>query len=162
MIRVAVLTVSDGVAAGTREDVSGRTAVDWIDRQGWSLVEHRVAPDERAVVTRMLTEWSDTTDVDLILTLGGTGFGPRDITPEATSSVIERRAPGIAEALRASGASKMPHAMLGRGLSGIRGRTLIVNLPGSKRAVREGLELLERVVPHAVDLLHGRTEHSGN
>ncbi len=162
MIRVAVLTVSDGVAASSREDTSGRAAIAWVDRHGWSLVEHRVVPDDRAVVTRVLTEWSDTTGVDLILTLGGTGFGPRDITPEATASAIERPAPGIAEALRASGVPKTPHAVLSRGLSGIRGQTLIVNLPGSESAVREGLELLERVVPHAVDLLKGRTEHDGN
>lgn len=159
MIRVAVLTVSDGVAAGARDDRSGRAAVEWVEEHGWSLVEHRVVADERADITPALARWSDANVADLILTLGGTGFGPRDVTPEATAAIIERPSPGIAEALRAAGVAKTPHALLGRGLSGIRGRTLIVNLPGSESAVREGLEILDRIVTHAVDLLSGRTEH---
>jgi molybdenum cofactor synthesis domain-containing protein len=162
VIRVAILTVSDGVAAGERDDRSGRAAVEWIDRRGWSLVEHRVAADEPAVITPALAGWSDAGVADLILTLGGTGFGPRDVTPEATAAILERLAPGIAEALRAAGATKTPQAVLSRGLSGIRGRTLIVNLPGSESAVREGLAILEGIVPHAVDLLNGRTEHPEN
>ncbi len=160
MIRVAVLTVSDGVAAAKREDRSGNAARDWVLGLGWSLVEQAVVPDETGSVVAALCSWADSGMVDLILTLGGTGFGPRDVTPEATFSVIERAAPGIAELLRADGQRSTPNAVLGRGLAGIRGRTLIVNLPGSEMAVRQGLELLRRIVPHAVDLMGGRTEHS--
>lgn len=158
-MRIAILTVSDGVAAGRREDTSGRAAVDWVARIGGSLVERRVAPDETAEIARILTAWADSGRVDVILTLGGTGFGPRDVTPEATAAVVQRSAPGLAEALRASGMESTRFAMLSRGVSGIRGRTLILNLPGSEKAVREGLEVVEQVVRHAVDLLAGRTDH---
>ncbi len=160
MIRVALLTVSDGVAAGKRADTSGKIAAEWVTRSGWSLAEHLVVPDETVDVVTALTRWADQAHVDVIITLGGTGFGPRDVTPEATSAVIQRPAPGLAEALRASGLTKTPRAMLSRGVAGIRGRTLVVNLPGSERAVREGLAVLEPVVPHAVDLLGGKTEHT--
>ena len=159
MIRVAILTVSDGVAAGRREDASGAAAAAWVAELGWSLAEHRVVADESEAITPALARWADGGRADLVLTLGGTGFGPRDVTPEATASVVERPAPGIAEALRAVGVQKTPFAALSRGVAGIRGRTLIVNLPGSEKAVREGLTVLEKVVPHAVEVLGGRTEH---
>jgi molybdopterin adenylyltransferase len=159
VIRVAVLTVSDGVAAGTREDTSGAAVAEWVERCGWPLIEHAVVQDETREIAAAIVGWADGGGVDLILTLGGTGFGPRDVTPEATSSALQRPAPGIAEALRARGLHDTPFAMLSRGQAGIRGRALIVNLPGSEKAVREGLEVLEKVVPHAVDLLSGRTEH---
>lgn len=159
--RVLILTVSDGVAAGTRDDVSGRAAAAWVAEQGWELAEHLVVPDEADRISAVLLRAAGRPDhVDLVLTLGGTGLGPRDVTPEATSAVIERPAPGIAEALRADGVRKTPHAMLSRGVVGARGETLIVNLPGSEKAVREGLALLERVLPHALDLVAGRTEHT--
>lgn len=160
MIRVAILTVSDGVAAGEREDTSGEVLAAWLEQRGWSLAEQSVVPDEAREIAAVLSDWADLAQLDLILTTGGTGFGPRDVTPEATSAVLERPAPGLAEALRAAGMQNTPFAALGRGVAGIRGRCLIVNLPGSEKAVREGLEVLERVVPHAVDLLAGRTEHS--
>ncbi len=159
MIRVAVLTISDGVAAGAREDSAGQTVREWVARQSWALVERRVVADETVAIAETLCRWADGDAVDLILTLGGTGLGPRDVTPEATSSVLQRPAPGICEALRAAGAKSTPFAMLSRGLAGSRGRALIVNLPGSERAVREGLQVIEGIVPHAVDLLHGKTEH---
>jgi molybdopterin adenylyltransferase len=160
VIRVALLTVSDGVFAGVREDTSGPAARDWVSRMGWSLAGQEVVPDDSAEITARLVSWADGEIADLILTLGGTGFGPRDVTPEATEPAIERAAPGIAEALRAAGRLSTPFAVLGRGMAGIRNRSLIVNLPGSEKAVREGLELLGGVVPHAVELLGGRTEHS--
>jgi molybdenum cofactor synthesis domain-containing protein len=159
MIRVAVLTVSDGVVAGKRRDTSGAAARAWIAGLGWELVEHRIVPDEADEIGSVLSGWADDGAADLVLTLGGTGFGPRDVTPEATSAVIRRQAPGLAEALRSSGLEGTPFAMLSRGVAGIRGRSLIVNLPGSEKAVREGLSVLENVVPHAVDLLGGRTAH---
>jgi molybdopterin adenylyltransferase len=160
VIRVAILTVSDGVAAGEREDTSGEVLAAWLEQRGWSLAEQSVVPDVVREIAAVLSDWADHAQLDLILTTGGTGFGPRDVTPEATSAVLERPAPGLAEALRAAGMQNTPFAALGRGVAGIRGRCLIVNLPGSEKAVREGLEVLERVVPHAVDLLAGRTEHS--
>ncbi len=160
MIRVALLTVSDGVFAGARADTSGQAARDWVSRLGWTLTAHVVVPDDAETIMKRITAWADETAADLIVTLGGTGFGPRDVTPEATAPVIERAAPGIAEALRAVGRRSTPFAVLSRGLAGIRSRSLIVNLPGSEKAVREGLEVLETIVPHAVDLLGGRTEHS--
>jgi molybdenum cofactor synthesis domain-containing protein len=160
VIRVAILTVSDGVAAGKREDLSGELVAAWLEARGWSLAEQRVVPDEAREIATVLSGWADRAQLDLILTTGGTGFGPRDVTPEATSAVLERPAPGLAEALRAAGMQSTPFAALSRGVAGIRGSCLIVNLPGSEKAVRESLEVLDRVVPHAVDLLAGRTEHS--
>ncbi|UCC82074.1 MAG: MogA/MoaB family molybdenum cofactor biosynthesis protein [Gemmatimonadota bacterium] len=160
MIRVAILTVSDGVAAGKREDTSSEVLVAWLEQRGWSLAERRVVPDEAPEIAAVLTGWADRAKLDLVLTTGGTGFGPRDVTPEATSGVLERPAPGLAEALRAAGMQSTPFAALSRGVAGIRGSCLIVNLPGSEGAVRESLEVLDRVVPHAVDLLAGRTDHS--
>jgi molybdopterin adenylyltransferase len=160
VIRVALLTVSDAAYAGAREDTSGRAARDWVSSLGWSLAEHVVVPDDSEAITARVTAWADDCAADLIVTLGGTGFGPRDVTPEATAPIIERAAPGIAEALRAAGRHSTPFAVLSRGLAGIRNRSLIVNLPGSEKAVREGLEVLGVIVPHAVDLLSGRTEHT--
>ncbi len=159
MIRVALLTVSDGVASGHREDTSGKTAAEWVQRCGWSLVDHSTVPDETVEISAAIVAWTDGGEVDFILTLGGTGFGPRDVTPEATASILERPAPGVAEALRAHGMRDTPHAMLSRGQAGIRGRSLVVNLPGSTRGVQSGLEILEKVIPHAVELLGGNTEH---
>jgi molybdenum cofactor synthesis domain-containing protein len=159
VIRIAILTVSDGVAAGTRDDAAGAAAVGWVSTNGWALAEHTTVADERSLITAALVAWVERGDVNLILTLGGTGFGPRDVTPEATLPILERPAPGIAEALRAAGRESTAWASLSRGVAGIRGATLIVNLPGSETAVREGLAVLQSIVPHAVELLDGRTEH---
>lgn len=154
-----MLTVSDGVAAAKREDTSGAAIAKWIKARNWELVEHRIVPDETTDIAACLTRWADGERVDLVLTTGGTGFGPRDVTPEATASVVERPAPGLAEALRAAGRDSTPFAALSRGVAGIRGRTLIVNLPGSRSAVVEGLSLLEELLPHAVDIVKGKTDH---
>ncbi|UCC73398.1 MAG: MogA/MoaB family molybdenum cofactor biosynthesis protein [Gemmatimonadota bacterium] len=160
MIRVSILTVSDGVAAGKREDASGAILDEWVEEHGWFLVDHRVVPDGTSEIATALSRWADGGEVDLILTTGGTGFGPRDVTPEATTAVLQRPAPGLAEALRVAGMRSTPFAALSRGVAGIRGSSLIVNLPGSAKAVREGLEVLEQILPHAVGLLTGETEHA--
>jgi molybdenum cofactor synthesis domain-containing protein len=153
--RVGILTVSDRGAAGTYEDRSGPLAADLIrSLTGWTVAEQAIVPDEFDDVVRTLETWADG-GLDLILTTGGTGLAPRDITPEATRWVLEREAPGLAEALRAESLKVTRHAMLSRGVAGTRGRTLIINLPGNPKAVREGLDVLLPVLPHALDLLSG-------
>ncbi|MDX6413162.1 MAG: hypothetical protein QOH23_572 [Gaiellaceae bacterium] len=156
-MKAAVVTVSDGVSAGEREDESGALLVELLQAESYE-VEHRVVPDERPQIAAALRELALTADV--ILTTGGTGVSPRDFTPEATDAVLDRRVPGIAEALRADAISKTPHGLLGRGLAGIRGRALIVNLPGSPGGCRDGFALIKPALPHAVDLIAGgRSEH---
>lgn len=153
--RIAVVTVSDGVAAGTRTDTSGAAILSWIDERGCTLAAHHVVPDAADAITSLLLTLADRDDVDVILTTGGTGLTTRDITPEATRAVLERDVPGIAEKLRAAGAAATPYAPLSRGLSGLRGSTLIVNLPGSTGGVRDGLAVLDDIIDHAVQLLRG-------
>lgn len=157
---MAVLTVSDGVAAGKRQDVSGVTIAEWAAARGYRVEAREVVADETADIARHLVAWADGGTVDLILTTGGTGLAARDLTPEATSAVIERKAPGIAEFIRAKGAAYVPLAVLSRGVAGVRGATLIVNLPGSVGGVKDGLTALETIVEHAIELLKGHTEHS--
>ena len=152
-----MITVSDGVAAGEREDESGVLLVGLLEAERWD-VEHRVVPDERPKIAAALRELSQR--ARLILTTGGTGVSPRDCTPEATESVLDRSVPGIAEALRADAIEKTPHGLLGRGVAGIRGQTLIVNLPGSPGGCRDGFALIKPALPHAVELIGGEeTEH---
>ncbi len=153
MIRVGILTISDRSARGERQDESGPLIRQMIERQGWTVEREAVVPDERSAIQWTLINWSDHMRLDLILTTGGTGFAPRDVTPEATRAVIEREAPGLAEAMRAASLAKTPHAMLSRAVCGIRSRTLIVNLPGSPKAARENLETVLPALPHAVALL---------
>lgn len=162
-IRVGILTVSDRSYAGEREDLSGPALASAL-QEGWptavpanyheaALVEIAVVPDEREQIAAQLIEWCDVHPCDLILTTGGTGFAPRDVTPEATRSLFDREAPGLAEAIRAASLRVTAHAMLSRGVAGIRKRTLIVNLPGSPRGAVESLGVILPVLPHAVELL---------
>lgn len=155
MIRVGILTVSDRCARGEREDLSGPALAGAVAAglPGAGVVERAVVPDEPEAIAARLTHWADVAGFDLILTTGGTGFAPRDVTPEATRAILDREAPGMAEAMRAASLRVTPHAMLSRAVVGIRGRTLIVNLPGSPKGAVENLAILLPVLPHALELL---------
>jgi len=153
-MKVGILTVSDKGARGEREDRSGPAIREMMEAAGGEIVRARIVADEQDEIRAALIEWSDE-GLDLILTTGGTGFSPRDWTPEATKAVIERETPGIAEAMRRAGQEKTPTAMLSRAAAGIRKRTLIVNLPGSEKAVRESLEAILPALPHGVEILKG-------
>ena len=156
-MKTAVLTVSDGVAAGTREDASGDLLTVLLEADGYE-VSRRTVPDERTAIAAALLELAD--EARLVLTTGGTGVAPRDVTPEATRSVIDRDAPGIAEAIRADSIAKTPHALLSRGVAGIYDRTLVVNLPGSPGGCRDGFAVLRPALEHALELLAGeQTAH---
>jgi len=158
-LRAKILVVSDAVAGGRREDRSGPTVRSILEAQGWRVVACEILPDDAERIVQHLLAWSDGDDVDAIFTSGGTGLGPRDVTPEATRRVIEKEVPGLAELMRAEGVKRVRTAVLSRGLVGVRNGKLIVNLPGSPRGARESLESISDVLPHAVDLLHGHTEH---
>jgi molybdopterin adenylyltransferase len=152
-IRFGILTLSDRSAKGQRPDASGPALAELIHAQGWSVTKQEILPDDESAIRAKLIEWTDSGEVEVILTTGGTGFAPRDITPEATRAVIERDAPGLAETMRADSLKKTPHAMLSRAVAGIRGRTLIVNLPGSPKGAVENLQTILPVLPHAIQLL---------
>jgi molybdopterin adenylyltransferase len=157
-VRAAVLTVSDGVSAGEREDASGDLLAEALAADGWE-VERRTVPDDRGEIAAALRELAGVNG--LVLTTGGTGFGPRDVTPEATAEVLDRSAPGLAEAVRADAVARTPHGMLSRGTAGVVGSALVVNLPGSPGACRDGWAVLAPAVGHAVKLLAAETtEHS--
>jgi molybdopterin adenylyltransferase len=161
-MRVAVLTISDAGARGERADASGDAAAEWAAAQGAAVVARAIVPDDTVAIVRALLAWCDDDAADLVLTTGGTGLSARDVTPEATRAVIEREAVGIAERLRAITGVDFPRAALSRGVCGTRGRTLIVNLPGSTNGVRESLAGFAPIARHAVDILRGKpTEHSG-
>ena len=159
MKRAAVFTISDSSHAGTRDDMSGPCVRNRLEKLCWT-VKSEMMPDDQAWISRRLAELADSGEVDAIFTTGGTGVAPRDVTPEATRTVIEREIPGFAEWMRMSGRDSTKMSILSRGISGTRGRTVIVNLPGSPRGAVESLNAIIDVVPHVIDLLRGKTEHT--
>jgi len=157
-VKAAVLTVSDGVAAGVREDRSGALLAGLLGEAGWEVVEHRVVPDERDAIQGALRALAAA--ARLVLTTGGTGFAPRDVTPEATSPLLDRPAPGLAEAIRADAVARTPHAMLSRGVAGLIGSSLVVNLPGSPGGCRDGFAVIAPAIRHGLELAGSdETEH---
>ena len=152
-LRFGILTASDRSSRGERADTSGPVLAQLVLEQGWSVDRQALLPDDQSAIHDQLISWADCGELDVILTTGGTGFSPRDVTPEATRSVIDREAPGLAEAMRAASLKITPHAMLSRIVTGIRGRTLIINLPGSPKGAVENLQVVLPVLPHAIQLL---------
>ena len=152
-IRFGILTLSDRSSRGERADSSGPALARLIEAENWSVVKQALLPDNESAIRAILSEWADGGELDIILTTGGTGFSPRDVTPEATRAVMDREAPGLAEAMRAASLKITPHAMLSRIVTAIRKRTLILNLPGSPKGAVENLQVILPVLPHAVQLL---------
>jgi molybdenum cofactor synthesis domain-containing protein len=155
VIKAVVLTVSDSCAVGQRDDVSGQTIVDILKQSAFDVCEKKIVADETQTITTELIHFSDKAEVDVVFTTGGTGLGPRDVTPEATIAVCEKMAPGLAELMRLKSLEKTPNAVLSRGVAGIRKETLIINLPGSPKAVGECLDAILDILPHAVKMMHG-------
>lgn len=154
-MRIGILTVSDLGAQGRRDDTSGDAIATWASQRGFEVAVRSIVPDETHLIVSKLTRWSDSGEVDVVLTTGGTGLAERDVTPEATRAAVQRAVPGIAEAIRARGAKGFPRAWLSRGIAGTRGKTLIVNLAGSPRAVKDALPVLDELLEHAVTILRG-------
>lgn len=157
-LRFGILTASDRSARGERPDLSGPALVELVQAQGWTVSIQAILPDDKTMLSETLIRWADKEAVDVILVTGGTGFAPKDVTPEATRAVIEREAPGLAEAMRAASLQVTPHAMLSRAMAGIRGRALIVNLPGSPKGAVENMQVILPVLAHAVELIQEAPE----
>jgi len=154
-IRTAILTISDMCAQGKRTDTSGQAIEEMLPEDTFEVCQKIIIPDDYETITRTLRRFSDEQNVEVVLTTGGTGLGPRDVTPEATTAVCDRRVPGLSEILRCESYKKTPNAVLSRGVSAMRDNTLIINLPGSPKAVRECMEIILKVLPHAVDMMRG-------
>jgi len=159
VIRVAILTISDSAVAGTREDVSGPVLAAKVAELGWSIVARQVHPDDREKIAAAMTQLIDSGEIDVLLSTGGTGLGPRDVTPEAAKTIADRDIPGFGELMRSEGRKSTRFASLSRGGAAARGSVLIVNFPGSPKGAVDSLVAVTDLIPHAVDLLHGRTEH---
>jgi molybdopterin adenylyltransferase len=159
MMRIAILTISDAGARGERQDGSGDAIAEWTTRGGYELAVRGLVPDDVTAIATRLMLWCDDDVADLVLTTGGTGLAPRDVTPEATRVVLEREAPGISERIRILSLTTFPRAALSRGLAGVRGRTLVINLPGSTSGVRDGLAAIEPIIEHAVRITRGVDTH---
>ena len=158
-LRAKILVLSDAAAGGRRQDRSGPAVRELVEKRGWLVTALEVLPDETDRIQAALVAWTDGDDCDAVFTSGGTGLGPRDVTPEATHAVVEKQVPGLAELMRAEGVKKTRMAALARGIVGVRKGKLIVNLPGSPRGACESLESIIELLPHAINLLHGHTEH---
>jgi molybdenum cofactor synthesis domain-containing protein len=157
MFGLGVLTISTSGSVGQREDTSGQAIKDTLEPQGYQVVRYEIVPDDGTIIADRLSNWADSSDVDLIITTGGTGLGPHDVTPEAALSIIDKEVPGLAETMRAETLRFTPMAMLSRSVAGIRGTTLIITLPGSPKGVRECLDVVNPVIPHALELLRKET-----
>jgi molybdopterin adenylyltransferase len=162
MFRVGLLTCSDKGARGERQDTSAATVRNLLPGEMYLIEHYAVVPDEQEAIVAKLVDWCDLEGLDLILTSGGTGLTPRDVAPESTLAVLDREIPGLAEAMRAASLAKTPHAMLSRGVAGVRGQTLIINLPGSPKAVRENLEVVLPALPHALEKIQGSPKECGS
>jgi molybdopterin adenylyltransferase len=162
MVRVGILTCSDKGARGERPDTSAEAIKKLLPQEMFQIERYAVVPDEQEAITSKLVDWCDQERLDLILTTGGTGLTPRDVAPESTLTVLEREIPGLAEAMRAASLTKTPHAMLSRGVAGVRRQTLIINLPGSPKAVRENLEVVLPALPHALEKIKGSPGECGS
>jgi molybdopterin adenylyltransferase len=156
-MRIAILTISDACARGERKDESGEVIAAWVTKRGATISARALVADETLDIVRTVSGWCDKDEADLVITTGGTGLAPRDITPEATRVLIERDAPGIAEELRRHGMESTKYSMISRGVAGVRNRTLVVNLPGSPKGVEDGLKVLDQIVDHAIKLLRNET-----
>ena len=154
-MRVAILTVSDSVAQSKREDRSGPAVRERCEKLGWTVSATRVVADDEAAIRNAISDFADSGTIDLILTAGGTGIGPRDVTPEATTAIASKLIPGLAELMRSIGQRSTPRAVLSRAVAAVRGQTLILNLPGSPKGATESLDAISDLLPHAVDVLHG-------
>lgn len=159
-MRAKILVLSDSTAAGRHQDLTGPAVRELLEARGWTVTALEVLPDDLERVREQLRHWTDDADCDAVFTAGGTGLSPRDVTPEATRSVIEKDIPGFSELMRAEGVKQNRRAALSRGLAGLRRGRLIVNLPGSPRGARESLQAIIDLLPHAIDIAQGRTEHS--
>ncbi|MGM0366216.1 MAG: MogA/MoaB family molybdenum cofactor biosynthesis protein [Actinomycetota bacterium] len=160
-LKIAVITVSDKGYRGQREDRSGKYIIQYFKQKGWEITHYQIVPDRKEMISSLLMQISDSQETNLIITTGGTGFSPQDVTPEATEEVIQKKVPGFSEIIRIEGQKKTPRAILSRGVSGIRGKTLIINLPGSIKGVKDSLELIYRPLPHGIDILTGRDAECG-
>jgi len=161
MFTAGILTISDKGATGTRQDKSGVVILEILPSIDARIINYDVIPDEKDTIVKKLIKWADEGNIDILITTGGTGLTPRDVTPEATLAVVDRMVPGFAEAMRAESLKKTPHAMLSRAVVGTRGKCLIINLPGSPKAVRECLEVILPALPHAVETLKGQVDECG-